>query len=328
MPAYLSPAQVALQQSPVLSRVVQGLKDQTEKFVGKFMAPRVPVSTYRGQLLVFDNSSKLLYDTKRARGADTKRRSIGWKGLEYSLFQDRLEGVVTREDLRDTLAYASRINQGPARIPYDLERRTVRSTMESIELSLEIDIRDLLTAPGNYKAGNVITLAGTSQFNDPTSNPLGVFDNIRDLCSAGINEECNSALIGRKVFNTLINHPQIRGYINGVTVEVVQEERLAQILRLPRGIRVARGKVLIDGTLQDLEDIWGNVIICGYVPNTQSPERQEPAFAYTYYLENYPIVEPPYQERNNDSWYYPVTDERRPYIVDNGAAVLVQDAVA
>ncbi len=327
MPASLSPSGIALEQNPILSRVVQGLRNQSDKFVGQFMCPKVPVENYKGQLLVFDNSSKVLYDTKRARGADTKRRTIGWTGLEYTLEQDRLEGKITVEDLRDTNAYSRTLGQ-TGRIPYNLERRIVKSTMESIELTLEVDIKNLLTTPANYKTGNVITLMGSSQFNDPTSDPLGVFDDIRDLCSAGVNEECNSALIGRNVFNRLINHPQIRGYINGVAIEVVQEQRLAQILRLNRGLRVARGKVLVDGTIQDLSDIWGDVIIAGYVPMTQNPEREEPSFAYTYHLKNYPIVEPAYQERNNNSWYYPVTDERRPYIVDNGAAVLVQNAVA
>lgn len=327
MPSTLSPRSASMNQNPVLTRVVQGVKKQSDKFVGQFLFPKVPVATPTGSLLTFDNSNMVVYDTKRSPGEATKRRRLGFSGQPYKLTQDSIEGELPQEIIRDSQSYA-RLGQGGGVVPYNFEKHTAEGAMESIDLGLEAEIATLATTAGNYKSGNVITLSGTDQLDDPGSSIISVINQGRDLTNSGIADEANSAIIGRKVFDALIDHHEIRGYIAGATVEVVQEERLAQILRLKRGVRVARANTLADGTAADFESIWGNVIVMAYVPETITPSRLEPAFGYTYELENYPMAEDPYFERNTKTWYYPVTDERAPYIVNNGAGVLIQNAIS
>lgn len=331
MPSIMSTRETSLNQNLVLTRVVQGNRTQEDKFAGDFISPIVPVPTPQGQLLEFDNSNQVVYETRRAPGSTTKRRRIGYMGRPYILHQDSIEGELPKEILRDSLAY-SRYGLGGGEngrgIPYDLERRTVEGAMESLKLRLEYDRASLLTDPANYDAANVRTLTGAEQLNDPNSDIIGLFDTAREAIADKILDEANSALFSRKAFNAAINHPQIRAYFTGVTSQVAAEEELARILRLTRGVRVARAKKLMDGSTGDFESLWGNNLMIFYTPETQSPNRLEPAFSYTYQLDGHPYAEEPYEERNTKTWYYPVTDERETYIVGKGSGYLVRDVVA
>ena len=326
MPPVMSRREVGLNINPVLTRVVQGINSQKSKMVGQFISPKVPVPTSTGQLLKFDNSNTVIYDTRRAPGTETKRRRIGYTGDPYILHQDSIEAELPMEIIRDSRAYASNLGIDERAIPFNLERRAALSGLETLDLRLEYDIANKLTDPAQYNPSNVLSLAGTDVLSDPNSDIIGLFDTIREAIADKSLEEVNSAVFGRKAFNAAINHPQIRAYFSGVSSEVVAEEQLARILRLDRGIRVARAKKLADGTAADYENIWGDVIVAGYVPVEMSQDKLEPAFSYTYQLENYPYVEEPYYERNYKTWYYPVTDERETYIVGKDSGFLIQNA--
>jgi hypothetical protein len=325
----MSVRQASLNQNLVLTRVVQGIKSQKAKMVGQFISPKVPVPSRTGQIIKFDNSNAVIYKTRRAPGAETNRRSIGYAGDPYILHQDSLEGELPREIMQESQQLGrGAATQGDRPIPFSLEKRIVEGTMESIDLRLEHDIASQLTNPANYNASNVLTLAGTDVLNDPNSDIIGLFDDIRERIADGSLEEGNSAVFTRKAFNAAINHPQIRAYFSGVSSEVLAEAELARILRLPRGIRVARTKKLRDGTVADFEDIWGNAIVVAYVPDEIAQDRMEPAFSYTYQLEGHPFAEDPYLERNTKTWYYPVTDERETYITNKNSGFLVLNATS
>lgn len=329
MPPTMSVRQASLNQNLVLTRVVQGIKSQKSKMVGQFLSPKVPVPTRTGQIVKFDNSNSVIYNTRRAPGAETNRRSIGYAGDPYILHQDSLEGELPREIVDESKAYGGRAGTlGDRPVPFNLEKRVVEGTMESIDLRLEHDIANKLTNPASYNASNVLTLAGADVLNDPNSDIIGLFDDVRERIADGSLEEANSAIFTRKAFNAAISHPQIRAYFAGVTSEVVAEEQLARILRLSRGIRVARAKKLRDGTVADFESIWGNAIIAAYVPDEIDQDKLEPAFSYTYQLEGHPFVEDPYYERNPKTWYYPVTDERETYITNKNSGFLILNATS
>lgn len=328
MPPVMTPANAGLNQNLVLTRVVQGIKSQRTKMVGQFLSPKVPVPTRTGQIIKFDNSNTVIYDTRRAPGAETKRRSIGYTGDPYVLHQDSLEGELPIEIISESRAYGGVSVAGTRAIPFNLEKRVAEGTMESIDLRLEYDIALKLTDPAQYDPNNVLTLSGTDVLNDPNSDILGLFDTMREQVADSSLEEMNSAVFSRKAFNSAINHPQIRSYMEGVSSDVATEEVLARILRLSRGIRVAKAKKLADGSTADYENIWGNVIIGAYVPEEISQNKLEPAFSYTYQLEGYAIAEDPYFERNNKTWYYPVTDERETYVVGKSSGFLVRNATS
>ena len=321
----MSSREVSLDQNLVLTKVVQGKPSQESEFVGDFISPKVPVPVPQGQIVEFDNSNQVLYDTRRVPGAETKRRRIGYFGRPYKLVQDSLEGELPMEVIRDSTRYGRMLSGTNIAVPFNLERHTVLGTQESLNLRLEYDRAQLLTNPANYDPNNVVTLSGSDVLNDPNSTIIELFDQVRERVSDKSLKDVNRAVFSRKAFNAAINHPQIRAYFTGVSSEVVMEQQLARILRL-KEIRVAKAKKLIDGTTEDFEAIWGNNIIVAYVPETLSPDRLEPAFSYTYQLEGYPMVEEPYSDRNCKSMYYPVTDERNPYIVGLNSGFLIQNA--
>jgi hypothetical protein len=327
----MSVRQASVNQNIVLTRVVQGIKSQKSKMVGQFLSPKVPVPSRTGQIVKFDNSNTVIYDTRRAPGAETKRRLIGYAGDPYILHQDSLEGELPREIVQESQiaeAYGRGAGGSDRPVPFNLEKRIVEGTMESLDLRLEYDIANKLTNPANYNSANVVTLAGAEVLNDPNSDILGLFDDARERVADTTLEELNSAIFSRKAFNAAINHPQIRAYFSGVSSELVAEAQLARILRLERGIKVARAKKLRDGTDADFENIWGNAIIAGYVPDEIDQDKLEPAFSYTYQLLAHPYVEDPYYDRNRKTTYYPVTDECETYITNKDAGFLILNATS
>ena len=324
----MTPREVGLNQNLVLTRVVQGIKSQKSKMVGQFISPKVPVPTRAGQIVKFDNSNAVVYNTRRAPGAETNRRSIGYTGDPYVLHQDSLEGELPREVVQEARAYGAYRRTGERPIPFKLKQRIVEGTMESIDLRLEYDIAAKLTNPAEYDPNNVITLSGQDLLDDPNSDIIGLFDEMREQIASASLEEVNSAIFSRSAFNAAIKHSQIRAYFQGVSSQVVAEQELARILRLSRGIRVARAKKLADGSTVNFDNIWGNVVIGAYVPEEISQDRLEPAFSYTYQLEGHPFAEDPYYERNNKTWYFPVTDERETYVVGKSSGFLIQNATS
>ncbi|WP_204568360.1 hypothetical protein, partial [Collinsella tanakaei] len=48
----------------------------------------------------------------------------------------------------------------------------------------------------------------------------------------------------------------------------------------------------------------------------------KPSFGYTYTLKDSLMAEEPYYERNNKTWYFPVSATRRPVLTGMGAGYL------
>ena len=95
----MSPSQTRVI-DPILSTVAQGYQHQ--EHVGRFLFPRVPVPSPSGKIIEFGMESFKLYNTKRARGSNTKRITFGYEGKPYSLTEDSLEALVDFKDLRDS----------------------------------------------------------------------------------------------------------------------------------------------------------------------------------------------------------------------------------
>jgi hypothetical protein len=300
---------------PLLTTVVQGYTQPD--FVGSFLFPPVPVDSRTGHIIEFGKEDFALYNTRRAPGGPTKRRSMTYGSRKYSLYQDSIEGELPREFLEES--NVSTVN-------FDFQRMAAESAMRTISLSLEYEQAKLATDATKYDTNHKQTLSGTDQFDDPASDPIATVNSWREAIRATIGVYPNSAIIGPGAFNGLENNPRIRDQTKYVSAESVTQDSLARMFKLDRGVRIGSSLVL-DETTGGFTDIWGNVMILAYVPPGTN-NRFVPAYGYTYTLKGYPLAERPYYDDNHKTWYFPATAERSPELTSMAAGFLGQAVVS
>ena len=300
---------------PILSTVAQGY--QNADMVGLSLFPYVPVGQRGGKIITFGKEDFALYNTARAPGANTKRIQYGYSGSSFALESHSLEGLVPFEIMQEAEAVPG----------IDLGRGAVMKTQNVIALRLEYAQAALATTAANYPAGNKVTLSGTSQWSDLTS---GVSDPMKDVEAAKeavrgkIGKRPNTVVVGAAVWAMLRMHPKIVDRMKYTGRDVATTELMAQLFGVKN---VVIGDAIYDngGTFAD---VWGKNVIVAYTETGSLAEMGSPSFGYTYRLNGYPLVEQPYQDRNQKSWVYPVTDEVSPVIAGSTAGYLISAAVA
>jgi len=298
---------------PVLTTVARGYKNAA--FVGHVLFPKVDVNQRGGKILSFGKEDFMLYATGRAPGENTKRVSFGYLGAPYALESHSLEGKLPIEHLQEGMAVPG----------IDLGSMTVNKTQNIIELRLEKQRADVARNAASYPASNKIALAGSSQWNDPASDPVKIVEDGKEAVRKKVGKRANTAVIGAAVFAVLKNHPKVVDRMKYTGRDVATPELLASLFGLEQ---VVVGDAVYANDAGDFADVWGNDVILAYTEIGTVAEQGNPSFGYTYQLAGYPIVEESYFDRNAKSFIYPVTDEVAPVIAGAEAGYLIQNAVA
>lgn len=300
---------------PILSTVAQGYKNS--EFVGSSLFPIVPVDQRGGKIISFGKEDFQLYNTGRAPGAKTSRVQFGHSAGNYALEQHSLEGLVPFEIMQEA-------NQVPG---IDMGKVSVMKVSNIIALRTEKAQADLATTAGNYAASNKVTLAGTSQWSDYTGVSVPS-KNIADAIEAvrtKVGKRPNTVVMGAAVFNALKNHPQIIDRIKYTGRDIVTPELLASLWDVKT---VLVGDAVYADDAGNFVDVWGKFVVVAYTETGSLADMGLPSYGYTYRLRGNPAVELPYQDRNQKSWVYPVTDELSPVIAGALAGYLISAAVA
>lgn len=293
---------------PVLTTVVQGYVQP--EFVGNTLFPTIPVTKRAGLRIVFGKEDFALFDTRRAPGAATKRRNINYGNERYSLYQDRLEGELPLEHVEES-----------AGAGVDLQAEASESTMRSIQLRLEYDQAAIATNAANYDANHKVTLSGTSQWSNASSDPSGSIRSWRQAIRSTTGVFPNTMLLGPTIFDALAEHEQVKDKIKYTSAQSITTDAVAEMYGFEK---VAIGSPTILNETGDFADIWGSVVILAYVPQSRRSIRQ-PSYGYTYTLQGYPIAEKPYYDENHRTWYFPVTAERSPELTGVTSGFLSQN---
>lgn len=300
---------------PILSTVAQGYKNSD--MVGLNLFPYVPVGQRGGKIITFGKEDFALYNTARAPGANTKRIQYGYSGSNFALESHSLEGLVPFEIMQEAESVPG----------IDLGRGAVIKTQNVIALRLEYAQATLATTAGNYPAGNKVTLAGTSQWSDLTSgvsDPMKDVETAKEAVRSKIGKRPNTVVIGAAVWAMLRMHPKIVDRMKYTGRDVATTELMAQLFGVKN---VVIGDAVYDNN-GTFADVWGKNVVVAYTELGSLAEMGSPSFGYTYRLGGYPLVEQPYQDRNQKSWVYPVTDEVSPVIAGSTAGYLISAAVA
>ncbi len=299
---------------PILSAVARGYRSP-KAAVASVLFPIVPVGLRAGRIISFGPDDFKLVNTARAPGANTKRIQFGYAGENYSLVDYRLEGAVPNELQEEA-------SNGPG---IDLSSNAVRRVQNTMALEREKQAADLARNEARYGAGNKETLSGTSQWSDPASDPFTDIMDGKESIRAKIGERPNVLTLGPKVLTALRTHPKVLDRLS--TASDRPPATLQQLQALFELQQIVEGEAVYhDGS--QFQDVWGKDAILAFTTPASMQEMGSPSFGYTYQLEDRPMVEEGYPDRNANSWFYPVTDAYQPVLAGATAGFLFKSAVA
>ena len=299
---------------PILSAVARGYRSP-KAAVASVLFPIVPVGLRAGRIISFGPDDFKLVNTARAPGANTKRIQFGYAGENYSLVDYRLEGAVPNELQEEA-------SNGPG---IDLSSNAVRRVQNIMALEREKQAADLARNEARHGAGNKETLSGTSQWSDPASDPFTDIMDGKESIRAKIGERPNVLTLGPKVLTALRTHPKVLDRLS--TASDRPPATLQQLQALFELQQIVEGEAVYhDGS--QFQDVWGKDAILAFTTPASMQEMGSPSFGYTYQLEDRPMVEEGYPDRNANSWFYPVTDAYQPVLAGATAGFLFKSAVA
>lgn len=311
MTTQMTPAQSRVV-DPILSNHVRGYTNQD--YVGRTLAPRVDVGTRGFRVIKFDRDSfkNAARAPRRAPGGNIPRVQFGFSSDPIALYQEAIAGQVPIENQEEANAVPG----------IDLQMQTAATTMDIIRLREEIDISTLLTTAANYGSDFKVALSSTDKWTHADSKPKEVLNEARETIRSRIGRYPNKAIISPGAFNALDQHPLIRDQFKYTSADSLTEAMLAKYFNLDE-VKVGKAVKVGDDDLS--VDCWDNCMVLAFVHGASNPGM--PSAFYTYGLRGYPLARQVWWDPDCESWVSPVLDERRPYIVGEDAAYLIDTPV-
>lgn len=302
---------------PILTAVARGYRSNAAP-VADLLFPTVPVGQRGGRIISFGPDDFKLYGTSRAPGANTKRVQFGYSSTAFALVDYSLEGSVPIEIMQEGLAVPG-IDHAQVAIARVRNLQAIEREKQAADLALNA---------ASYGASNKVTLSGTGQWSDATSDPFGDVADGREAVRGQIGVRPNTLVLGPKVLTALRQHPKVLDRLRGGKGAGADQSpaTLQQLSDLFEMTVVEGGAIYHNGTA--FVDVWGKYALLAYTVPASLAEMGSPNIGYTYQLSGYPMAEESYYDRNTKTWYYPVTDARQPVLTGASAGFLISDAVA
>jgi len=299
---------------PVLTNVAISYKFPEN--AGFSLFPVIPHERSDGKIAVFGKESFRLVDANRAMGATTKRVSYAVEYVPVSLDRKSLASGVDRDEYSEAV--------DPVAKKLLLQKSRVNMLMGQMGIEIENMQATLAQNPAKYPEDHKIQLDGTEnkKISNPDSDPIGYFDEAKEIIRESIGLEPNTCLISANVWTKLKRHPKMLAQVPVSKVQTLTTETLQEILEIPN-IVIARSVYSPNGKV--FKDIWSKTIIFAYVP--ENPEStEEPAFGYSPRKPDYPFVESWYED-DSTSDIVRVEDYIGVHFACPEAGYLIYDAV-
>lgn len=273
MAVYDAAGRDRIEPDPLLTDVSVSFERDANMFVSQRLAPTVRVNLQSGRYSLFGKRAfkQPAFGSKRAPGTRANQVEAGREEFEDTYFatEDALESVIPIEEYENN----------PDK---DVRAEATEEVTGQLLVQKELNVINLVTTAGNYKASHVVTLGAGDHFDEyATSDPITVFrDLIRDFFdSTGITP--NLGVFPWKVMSYLEDHPDILARYENRGGNI-SPENIAETLHLP--------EIVVPGGWYDsntnpalassLQEMWPDDILLAYVP--ARPARNTPALMYDF----------------------------------------------
>lgn len=296
---------------PVLTALAAGYIN--EEFIADAILPRVTVAKEGGKVPLFGKAQFVEHRTERAiRAASNVRDPEGVTTKDF---------VLTEYDIATRLDYREKQESD-----FQLEAIETANTMEILRLGHELRVAALVQDTATYAAGNTITLAGTAQFTDPASDPLGVVLDGKAAVRSQIVREPNVMVMGYETYRALRRHPQLVGLLSTNKDRVLTLDDLKRFFEVDS---IVVGKAVSSPDGNTVTDIWGDNVALIYTAREADGQRsyRVPSFGYTLVKQGWPQVDK-YTESGGKLEYVRATEINDPFVLAPGAGYLIKNTNA
>lgn len=238
-------------------------------FIADELAPVVPVRKQSDKYFVYDEAREVFRqsDDRRAPGAEANEVNFALSSDNYYCEDHALTSVIPDEE---------RENADPVIQPNIDRTEFLRA---KIDLNKEIELADMLTDATVLTQS--ATLAGASQWSDPTSDPIAAIEAQKATIMASVQTLPNTLVLPYQVYAKVRVHPKIIERIAYGSVGAVNEALLAQIFDVER-VLVPRAfkNTASPGQAPAMSYVWGKHALLAYVPRRAA--LKQVALTYTF----------------------------------------------
>jgi hypothetical protein len=253
----------------ILTNISLGFENQD--MVGERLFPALNVAKQSAKYYIFGRESWLPEQDLRAPG--TVANEIPGMNLStapYYAEERALQIPVTDEERELTTNQLSP------------EADATNLVTGKILMGREKRMFDFVANSANYNASNVVTLSGTSQWNDFTnSDPIAVVRAGFRRVNSQLFLDPNTMVLPYEVYSILQDHPKLQQRIMYaqkaiLTVDLIAELFGVQNVIVP-GVGIGSGN---PGQTMTVSYLWGKNVLLAYVP--PRPGLRVPAFGYEF----------------------------------------------
>jgi len=252
--------------SPVFTKVAIDYFNQDSSFVALQVLPMLKVETDTGIYFQFDKSALRQEQTLRADGTYAAEARDGLSQVTYGPIEDHsLWGKVTDKQARQMGGMTKALNS------------KTRKVMGRLLIRREIDAKAVLDAA----ITNTVTLSGTTQWSDSSSDPVSAVKTARETVKLACLMTPNTLVLSYPVWSALLVHPQIIGRLNGLSV-AANKALLANILDVQNIIVAdAAYNSARQGAADSVSYIWGKDAYLCYVAADASEDVETMTLGHT-----------------------------------------------
>ena len=215
-------------------------------YIADLLLPSLAVDKQSGKHFVYDKGRFRVNDNLRGAGARSKEVTHNISSSSAYFCEDHaLKEFVTDED---------RDNAVP---PADPFQDATENVTEMHMVAKEVEAAGILTSTSVLSQNT--TLSGTSQWSDfSNSDPIADIRTGKQTIHASIHVDPNTLVLGKQVWDKLIDHPALIERIKYSQFGAVTEDIVARILGVERLIIGAAGKNgAVEGQSDSMSYIWG-----------------------------------------------------------------------
>jgi len=256
-----------------LSNLSIAYMQDSNSFVGGRLFPDLSVNKRSDIYYIFDKG-----DWFRTPGTTLRAPKSVPKIIEFAVSSNTY--YANNYALAGEISWEDRANADDI---IQLERSTTEQVTHLLMLDKEQRIASTVTSTSNV--GSSVTLSGTDQWNDyGNSDPFNDINIGMRSVHGTTGKEANTIVMGREVFDVLVNHPDVLDRIKYTQRGVVNADLIASLISADRPVNLYVGGAIQNTGTEGLTDsfsyIWGKNVFIGHVaPN---PGQRIASFGYSF----------------------------------------------
>ena len=270
--------------NPLLTRLSLARRNSRDGYVAEFGAPSIQVGpTSHGEYYQFDEKVYFqLPENQKAADGVSRELTMDATLLTYKTVGYGSRMGYTQKELNDF--------GGPE---LGLQRVKMGIVTDADMNAHEKRVADLLTTAASYASANKITLTGTDQWDDISSDPFGEIVSAKIAIKNDSGQEPNSMICSYSNFWTgLASHPDILSRVqaqlkdSGFSSSGITPALVGSLFDVD--LRVASARYVSSNPGQSTvvkSSIWGNFALIFH--KTPTPAKEIINLAYTFSLQNF-----------------------------------------